>query len=137
MRSAFVCVLFLVATPLPSSSVARAYEPVRFGADTLLPDDPRAQFSRSVNFAPGDGQVCDLNPPRFRWRYHPTQPGQGGDYLFTFQVASDAGFQQRLVDVQTEFNFYNTIAPPARHWPLLLAGRLPGSQRQGRLDQVE
>ncbi len=110
MRMARTCVPLNVAMCLFCSSL-QAAPPVRFGAESLLPDDARAHFARSVNFAPADGQVCDLNPPRFRWCYHPSQPGQGGDYLFTFQVASDAGFEHRLVDVQTDFNFYNTIAP--------------------------
>jgi hypothetical protein len=111
------CVRLIAATPLVLATFALAAPPVRFGAETLLPDDPRSHFNRSVNFAPADGQLCDLNPPRFRWRYHPSQPGQGGDYLFTFQVASDAGFKQRLVDVETEFNFYNTIGPLAGDGP--------------------
>ena len=123
MGTALVCLIIVIA----AANVVPAAEGVRFGAETLLPDDPRAHFSRSVNFAPGDGQVCDLNPPRFRWRYHPTQPGTGGDYLFTFQVAGDPAFERRVVDVQTEFNFYNTIGP--------LPGAGPFYWRVGYLDR--
>lgn len=128
MNMARTCVQLIAATPLLLSTFALAATPVRFGAETLLPDDPRSHFNRSVNFAPADGQVCDLNPPRFRWQYHPTQPGQGGDYLFIFQVAEDPGFKRRLIDVQTEFNFYNTIAP--------LAGLGPFYWRVGYKDRT-
>lgn len=88
-----------------------AVETVMFGAESLLPDDPRTHFSRAINFAPGDGEVVGLNPPRFRWRYHPTVPGEGGDYAFTFQVATDKAFRRKVLDIETEINFYNTIPP--------------------------
>lgn len=110
MRLLVACVV-LVANVLALTNLALGDKPVRFGADNLLPDDMRSHYSRSVNFAPADGQSCDLNPPRFRWQYHPTQPGAGGDYLFTFQVAADKQFKKPLIDIQTEFNFYNTIPP--------------------------
>jgi hypothetical protein len=86
-------------------------EPVLIGASALLPDDPTTHFSRAVNFAPGDGERVDLNPPRFRWCYHPTRPGEGGDYTFRFQVARDAQFQKLIHDINTPFNFYNTLPP--------------------------
>ncbi|HUW81303.1 MAG TPA: DUF4962 domain-containing protein [Phycisphaerae bacterium] len=89
----------------------RPAAPVRFGSEAILPDDSRTHFSRAVNFAPADGEVCTLNPPRFRWQYHPTEPGQGGDYVFTFQIAADRDFDSNVLKVETEFNFYNTIAP--------------------------
>ena len=96
---------------LISTVTVCAAQPVRFGPETLLPDDPRTHFSRAVNFAPGDGEICTLNPPRFRWQYHPTMPGEGGDYLFTFQAATDKQCTQKVLEVETEFNFYNTIGP--------------------------
>ncbi len=96
------------ATPVAHDAPREA---VVFGEESLIAEDERIYFSRSVNFAPADGQVVTLNPPRFRWRYHPTRPGGGGSYQFTFQVASDRLFQNRIVDLETEFNFYNTIAP--------------------------
>ena len=98
------------AVLLPVACTAAAAT-ARFGAKTLLPDDERCHFSRGVNFAPGDGETCTLNPPRFRWQYHPTKPGEGGDYEFTFQVASDPAFRRKVLQVRTEFNFYNTIGP--------------------------
>ncbi len=84
---------------------------IHIGHTALLPDDPTTHYSRAVNFAPGNGEVVNLNPPRFRWRYHPTEPGEGGDYTFQFQIATDAAFQNPIHDIATPFNFYNTIAP--------------------------
>ncbi len=83
---------------------------IHIGASSLLPDDPTTHYSRAVNFAPGDGEIVDLNPPRFRWRYHPTQPGEGGNYTFSFQIATDAHFQNLIHNIDTPFNFYNTLA---------------------------
>ncbi|MDP6039796.1 MAG: DUF4962 domain-containing protein, partial [Candidatus Latescibacteria bacterium] len=77
----------------------------------VLPDDPTTHYSRAVNFAPGNNETVDLNPPRFRWRYHPTTPGEGGNYTFRFQIANDAEFTDLIHDIETPFNFYNTIAP--------------------------
>ncbi|MFT5367830.1 MAG: hypothetical protein ACI8V2_002791 [Candidatus Latescibacterota bacterium] len=86
-------------------------EPIHIGQSSLIPDDPTTHYSRAVNFAPGEGERVDLNPPRFRWRYHPTQPGQGGDYTFLFQIARDNAFKDLVHNIDTPFNFYNTIPP--------------------------
>lgn len=84
---------------------------VHIGSASRLPNDPTTHYSRAVNFAPGEGEIVDLNPPRFRWRYHPTQPGEGGDYTFTFQIARDKTFKDRVHNIETPFNFYNTLPP--------------------------
>lgn len=84
---------------------------VVIGADAALPVTERMCFSRAVNFAPGNGETCDLNPPRFRWQFHPDTPGQGGDYHFIFEIAASPEFDQPLVHVKTGLNFYNTLAP--------------------------
>ena len=36
-----------------------------------LPDHEREFYSRYVIFRPGEGQVVEVNPPRFSWRYLP------------------------------------------------------------------
>lgn len=82
---------------------------VRIGAGALLPDNPRSHFSRNVNNAPVEGEVVDLNPPRFRWTYTPTGRGSGL-YQFVFQVAMSPDFAKPIVDVTTPYNFYNTLA---------------------------
>lgn len=104
------CLILLSGGLLVMSNLP-AVETARFGAETLLPDDERTHFSRAVNFAPGDGEKVTLNPPRFRWRYHPSVPGKGGDFVFTFQVSRDADCNNPLLDVETDVNFYNTMAP--------------------------
>lgn len=91
---------------------------LHIGDTSLLPDDPTTHYSRAVNYAPGDGEEVDLNPPRFRWRYHPTVPGEGGDYTFRFQIARDAAFKNLIHDINTPFNFYNTLAPFEGRGPL-------------------
>lgn len=79
--------------------------------ESILPDDPTTHYSRVVNFAPGDGEAVDLNPPRFRWFYHPDPSPETNSqrYTFRFQIARDAAFDDLIVDVDTPYNFYNTI----------------------------
>ncbi len=76
----------------------------------MLSDNPRTHFSRSVNEAPADGETLTLNPPRFRWRYHP-EGNRGGLFMFIFQISTTPGFDKPVVNVTTPFNFYNSIAP--------------------------
>ncbi len=80
------------------------------GAESLVPDNPRTHYARSVNDAPADGECLSLNPPRFRWRYHP-DGDKGGNIFFVFQVAPTPGFNRPIIHITTPFNFYNTIAP--------------------------
>ena len=79
-------------------------------SESLLPDDPTIHYSRLVNFAPGDGEVVDLNPPRFRWFYHPDPSEETVSHIYTFrfQIASDSVFSDLIVDVETPYNFYKS-----------------------------
>jgi len=81
--------------------------------ESLLPDDPTTHYSRVVNFAPGDGETVGLNPPRFRWFYHPhpSEATVSHIYTFRFQIARDVNFTDLAVDVETPYNFHNTVAP--------------------------
>jgi len=90
--------------------------PTVIGKDALLPDNPRTHYSRSVNDAPADGETVSLDPPRFRWRFHP-DGDKGGRIVFRFQVDDAPDFASPVVDVATPFNFYNTIAPFAGSGP--------------------
>ena len=76
----------------------------------MLPDNPRTHYGRCVNDAPVDGETLSLNPPRFRWKYHP-EGNRGGLFQFVFQISESSGFKNNIIDVTTPFNFYNTIAP--------------------------
>jgi hypothetical protein len=80
-------------------------------SESLLPDDPTTHYSRTVNFAPGNGETVDLNPPRFRWFYHPCPSEETNSqvYTFNFQVSRSRDFTDLIIDVETPYNFYNTI----------------------------
>ena len=83
---------------------------VVIGKNAMLPDNPRTHYSRCVNDAPVDGETVSLNPPRFRWCYHP-DGNKGGLFMFVFQITDDPSFRKSIVNVTTPFNFYNTISP--------------------------
>ncbi len=101
--------LLLVAAgaPAPAGEV--------IGKEALVKLDPRMLHSVVVNCAPGHDQSVDLNPPRFRWFYvpDPTRLQQHSRVLYTFrfQIAETADFAKPIVDVQTDFNFYNELSP--------------------------
>ena len=97
-------------------------------SESVLSDDPTTHYSRLVNFFPGDpaaaspersrrakagGEVVDLNPPRFRWFYNPDPSEETTSLVFSFrfQISRDPEFADLIVDVETPYNFYNTIAP--------------------------
>jgi len=113
MFSAAILILCCITFPgshCVSCDTLSSDRPVIINEKALLPDNPRTHFSRSVNDAPVDGEVLCLNPPRFRWRYHP-EGNRGGLFTFVFQVAKEPSFENPVIDVTTPFNFYNTIAP--------------------------
>jgi hypothetical protein len=82
--------------------------------EALIPLDSRMLNSVMVNFSPGNDMIAEVNPPRFRWYYVPDpekmlaliRPNK-----FRFQVADNREFIGPLVDVTTEINFYNELAP--------------------------
>ncbi|MGD8239563.1 MAG: hypothetical protein PVH68_13470, partial [Armatimonadota bacterium] len=41
------------------------------GEDAVLEIDTRIHYAHFLGFRPGDGQVCEVNPPRFSWPYVP------------------------------------------------------------------
>lgn len=84
---------------------------VRIGGEALVPDNPRSHFARVVNDAPVSGETVALNPPRFRWRYFPTDQVRKDVLEFRFRVAKTSDFRRPVVDVLTPYNFYNTLQP--------------------------
>jgi len=104
-----VACLSILASVLNSCGGSSVSDIPVIGAETLLPDNPRTHYARSVNDAPADGEQLMLNPPRFRWRYHP-DGDKGGNITFLFQVAATPGFDRPIISITTPFNFYNTIA---------------------------
>ena len=85
------------------------------GEEALFPYNDRIEYSELIGFAPGNDEVVRLNPPRFRWFYAPTMPELAYSwfslYDFRLQIAYDPEFRDTVVDVRTDINFYNALAP--------------------------
>ena len=86
----------------------------RIGKEALIELPKAALYSLGPNFRPGDGDTVDTNPPRFCWSYSPNPAKSHTDISvkeFQFQVACDKEFKDLAVNVRTNCNFYNFIAP--------------------------
>ncbi len=84
------------------------------GEEALLKLDSRMLFSAVVNNSPGNGMNAEVNPPRFRWYYVPNPAEMQATIkpnTFRFQVADNKAFQNPLVNIDTDINFYNELAP--------------------------
>ena len=82
--------------------------------EALLPFPANAVWSGIINFRPGTNENVTLNPPRFSWYYTPDPANNNTDSLvreFQFQCAYDPGFATLVVNVRTDVNFYNFLAP--------------------------
>ena len=44
---------------------------INIGCEDRLAMDERHVYPRYMGFRPADGQVCDVNPPRFSWPFDP------------------------------------------------------------------
>jgi len=112
-RLAPVCLVALCAGAVVAA-------PIRIGAESVVPVNPRSEWCRYVNWRPADGEVVDLNPPRISWPYNADFPDDFGDalHMFTLQIADSPDFADPAVDVTCAFNFYNTIPAldPAKTW---------------------
>ena len=86
-------------------------EPVRIGANACVPENPRSHYNRFVNWRPADHETVHLNPPRVSWPYRPDWPGNWSSafHTFRFQLSPHPDCSAPVVDVNTQFNFYNTI----------------------------
>jgi hypothetical protein len=110
MKTTLVTAFAVLVSMFSGCTGRTSNESAIIDADSLLPDNPRTHYARSVNDAPADGERVKLNPPRFRWRFHP-DGDKGGNITFLFQVSSSRGFETPDISILTPFNFYNTIAP--------------------------
>lgn len=110
-----VLILLLSAFRLVSAGVS-------IGNEAALPRPTNAFYSVAINVRP-IGTVTN-NPPIFMWPYHTNLARQGGDGTtgdqdtgsktnsFQLQVATNSAFTGTLlVDVVTELNWYNSLAP--------------------------
>jgi hypothetical protein len=84
------------------------------GSEALLSFPNRALWNGLVTFRPGNGEVVDLNPPKFSWLYTPDPSTARTDIeekKFIFQTSYDSSFSTYRDNVLTSSNMYNTIAP--------------------------
>ncbi len=98
-----------------------------------LPFDTRWEYPHFLTFRPGNGQECDVNPPRFSWPYVPhvlTDAENVRRHDFVFQLSSTGDFVSPEIEVKTPYNFYNAfepLAPGMWHWRV---GYWVGSARE-------
>ena len=83
------------------------------GEDALLEIDTRIHYAHFLGFRPGDGQVCEVNPPRFSWPYVPEHIAPESPMprtIFALQISRSANFANLEVDVSGfAYNFYNAL----------------------------
>ncbi len=105
-------VLFAVCSFALSANVWAADT---IGLESLVETPGHAAYLQVTPDRPSDGQTVYRDPPRFTWtreadpstmEYNDTPLRQ-----YRFQVASDAGFTTLLVNVVTDSNGYNMLAP--------------------------
>lgn len=91
----------------------------RLLAQDFLEPDPRWLYPHFLGFRPADGRAADVNPPRFSWPHRPGIRGNTDEpiRLFHFQVADNSLFNDPVVKVTVDYNFYNRLAPfPPGTW---------------------
>ncbi|MFO7947533.1 MAG: DUF4962 domain-containing protein, partial [Armatimonadota bacterium] len=107
-----IAALCIVALAIVLSSLVQAADPVVLDNRTGTDSDERQKHAAWIGFRPADGQVVDVNPPRFSWPYH-SQHVVPGDYAeshtFTLQIAGNVGMSNPVVEVETPYNFYNAL----------------------------
>ncbi len=78
---------------------------------------PMPEHARYIVFGgnrPNDGETVYLDPPRFCWNYDPdASVSMNASPLrkFRFQISSNSSFTNLLVNIVTESNSYNFLAP--------------------------
>ena len=125
-----ILVQMLALASLGAGGIAAgAAAPVRIGAEARVPESPRAQYSRYLNWRPADGETVRLNPPRLSWPYRADFPDGWDDtsHRFTLQIGSEPSLATPAIQVQTWFNFYNTLPaltenarPSLKSWPIIM-----------------
>lgn len=88
----------------------------------LLPYDTRWEYPHFLTFRPGNGQACEVNPPRFSWPYvpHVLLDKEGARrHEFCFQLSRSGDFTKPDHTIRTPYNFYNALPVLAKgrwHW---------------------
>ena len=115
-----ICLLSVTVSLLAARTPIAA--PVRIGAESVVPENPRSLYCRYINWRPADGDTVHLNPPRMSWPYRADWPDNWGDAMhrFTLRISARPDCSDPVVDVTCPFNFYNTIpalqAGQRYHW---------------------
>ena len=106
-----LCVVLLFITTSPPLGLAAEI----ISDEALVPPNEQMIYGAIVNFLPPNGAQARVNPPRFRWFYVPDPSKLQGStrvlYKFRLQIASEPTFANPLIDVVTDINFYNELAP--------------------------
>ncbi len=84
--------------------------------DGALANDTRWYHPRFLSFRPGDGQIPQVNPPRFSWGYVPTVQTPARNRIipadsFRFQISKSKTFRKPVVDVVCDYNYFNALKP--------------------------
>jgi hypothetical protein len=115
MHLALALITCVLATALCEAAVL-----IDEGAGT--PRDERQEHAAWLGFRPADGQVCEINPPRFSWPYHPSTvvpADHKQTHSFALQVSKKADMSDTVVEVkETPYNFYNAlpVLQGGPHW---------------------
>ncbi|MEQ6119803.1 heparinase II/III family protein [Reichenbachiella sp. MALMAid0571] len=109
-----LCTVFVIKEIVQNGNTKNANGVKVIGSEALINLDSRLRFSSFVNNSPGNNMNAEVNPPRFRWFYvqnpkemkNPIKPN-----VFRFQVADNNEFKNPIINIETEINFYNELAP--------------------------
>lgn len=89
---------------------------VDIGPESVLPVNSEIEYSQFLNFRPGNGKVCRINPPRFAWGYSPSvisNLSEQGKYIpakFTFQLSTDPKFRRPEIERKSlKLNFLASL----------------------------
>ncbi len=78
----------------------------------LIDLDGRWEYPHYLTWRPGNGQACDVNPPRFSWPHEPQVIPESSNIPvreFTLQLSRDGDFAEPEISIRTPYNFYNAI----------------------------
>lgn len=113
-RSSLLSAVALLAVACPS--LAEGSGETDLG---LLDYDTRWEYPHFLTFRPGNGQQCEVNPPRFSWPYVP-HVLMGKDAVrrheFCLQLSKSGDFTKPDHAIRTPYNFHNAL-------PILTKGR--------------
>ncbi|MEI6603893.1 MAG: hypothetical protein WCP35_01190 [Verrucomicrobiota bacterium] len=103
-----------IGTGITAIATAQTAPVTVIGPEAKIALPTSAEWSFVINFRPGHQETVNINPPRFSWCYTPTARNTYSDQSvkqFQFQVANEPTFANPVINLTTDVNFYNTLAP--------------------------